>query len=159
MSYKSIFLSLLMIPNLMVVSSGVSAVNLDPEATIYQLFDHMRAGDGAGIRALVEDGASLDRVTKAGELRKSKFDNWINWVDQQNEGDADEQIFDVVVQEFGGIATVWAPFIIHYKGDLVGCGVNQFTLAKKDDGWRIIHGIDTAHDGDCATFKESYASR
>lgn len=134
-------------------SVSVSATAESPKAVIEKLFDGMRAGDGDMIRALVTDGASLDRVTKDGELRTGGFERWIAWVDQQKEGDADERIFAVKTQEFDNLATVWAPFILYYKGDLVGCGVNQFTLAKVANVWKIVHGIDTAHNGSCEGFQ------
>ncbi len=135
------------------MSSSLLAINETPEGAIQKLFDGMRAGDGQAIRLLVLEGAQLDRVTKGGELRRGDFERWTNWVDQQSEGDADEEIFEVRTQEFGGLATVWAPFILHYKGKLVGCGVNQFTLARQESAWKIVHGIDTAYDGDCSKFK------
>ena len=139
--------------------AGMADDQTGPRALIGQLFDGMRAGDGAAIRQLVIDGASLDRVLEDGSLKPGSFENWINWVDQQAPGDADETVFDVVVQEFNGLATVWAPFIIHYKGDLVGCGVNQFTLVRTAEGWRILHGIDAAHDGDCQAYYDARATR
>jgi hypothetical protein len=147
---------ILRVCSLVVLTSITGSVSLSaatPKQVINQVFDAMRAGNGDAIRALVVEGASLDRVTAKGELSQSGFERWIGWVDKQSAGDADEQIFAVKTQEFGGLATVWAPFILQYKGELVGCGVNQFTLAKQQGDWKIVHGIDTAHDGDCSQFK------
>lgn len=128
------------------------------EQVIEKLFDAMRAGDGAAIRAMVVDDARLDRLQPDGSLRQGTFDRWINWVDQQAEGDADEQIFGVeVLSKSAELATVWAPFTIRYKGDLVGCGVNQFTLGKTVDGWRILYGIDMPAEADCETFPNQFA--
>lgn len=128
------------------------------EEVIETLFDAMRAGDGAAIRAMVVDDARLDRLQPDGSLRQGTFDRWISWVDQQAEGDADEQIFGVeVLSKSDELATVWAPFTIRYKGDLVGCGVNQFTLGKTADGWRILYGIDMPATTDCETFPDQFA--
>lgn len=127
------------------------------EDVIVQLFDAMRAGDGDTIRAMVVADARLDRLQPDGTLRQGTFDRWINWVGQQAEGDADEQIFSVeTLSRTDELATVWAPFTIRYKGDLVGCGVNQFTLGKTADGWRILYGIDKPAQEDCATFRENF---
>lgn len=134
------------------MSVTVSAAET-PEGTINDLFDAMRAGDGAAIRALwVNEDAKLARITPEGEYRNNGYTRWADWVDQQEQGDADERIFNVQVDEFGNLATVWAPFKIWYKGDLVGCGVNHFTLIKQEGDWRIAHGIDTQHTGDCNTY-------
>ncbi len=129
-----------------------------PLETVKALFDAMRAGDGAAVMRLVSKDAPLARVQADGTVRPSTFEAWAAWVDQQAPGDADEQIFDVEVRQFGDLASVWAPFVLTYKGELAGCGVNQFTLARSDAKWTIIHGIDTQHDGDCATFRENYAA-
>ncbi len=127
------------------------------EDVIVQLFDAMRAGDGDAIRAMVVADARLDRLQPDGTLRQGTFDRWINWVGQQAEGAADEQIFSVeTLSRTDELATVWAPFTIRYKGELVGCGVNQFTLGKTGNGWRILYGIDKPAQEDCATFRENF---
>ena len=127
-----------------------------PRAAVDALFDAMRAGDGEAVRMVVSENASLSRIETDGSVRPSSFDDWANWVDTQNEGDADEQIFDVQVHQSGNLASVWAPFLLTYKGDLVGCGVNTFILAWDTDRWTITHGTDTQDGGDCTTFEERY---
>jgi len=126
-----------------------------PADVVNKLFAGMLAGDGAAISALVEADARLDRLRPDGSLHHGTFTDWINWVDQQEPGAANEQIFAVkTLSSSPALATVWAPFILHYKGELVGCGVNQFTLAKSNAGWRIMYGIDMPHKGDCTKFRE-----
>ena len=127
-----------------------------PRDAVDVLFDAMRAGDGEAVRDVVADQAPLMRIEADGSVRDSSFDGWADWVDVQNEGDADEQIFAVTVREHGNLASVWAPFLLYYKGELAGCGVNQFTLARAKDSWQIIHGIDTQDGEDCTTFKTRY---
>lgn len=138
------------------LAAGSVAAQKAPRDAVDALFDAMRAGNGEAVRDLVVDGAPLMRVEPNGSVRNSSFDDWANWVDVQNEGDADEQIFAVTVRNHGNLASVWAPFILHYKGELAGCGVNQFTLTRTDNKWAIVHGIDTADGGDCTTFKARY---
>jgi len=136
--------------------SAVSSAET-PRDVVDKLFDAMRRGDGAAIAALVEEGARLDRLQKDGTLKHGAFADWISWVDQQQEGDANEQIFGVkILQASPEFATVWAPFVIHYKGKLAGCGINQFTLAKSQDGWRILYGIDMPYKGDCSTYRSQF---
>jgi len=139
------------------ITLSTAAMAATPVETIDKLFDAMRRGDGASIAALVEEDARLDRLQLDGTLKHGVFTDWINWVDQQEEGAANEQIFGVkTLQASPKLATVWAPFVIHYKGKLAGCGVNQFTLAKSNEGWRILYGIDTPHDGDCSTYRSQF---
>jgi hypothetical protein len=126
-----------------------------PEDVVNQLFDAMRAGDGAAIRALVQEGAPLQRLKADGTLKSGSFEKWAAWVDTLEAGDADEQVFDVETFYGGpGFATVSAPFVIYLKGELKGCGVNQFTMVETNEGWRIVHGMDVPHAGDCVSFRE-----
>lgn len=149
---KKMFIGLV----LALLSAGASASET-PEQVIERLFDAMRQGDGAAIAAMVQPDARLDRMQKDGTIRSGTFQRWIDWVDQQAEGDADEQIFGVkVFAATPELATVWAPFIIHYRGALVGCGVNQFTLGKTEGNWRILYGIDKPYDGDCNTYRAQF---
>lgn len=137
--------------------TGAAVAETAPEGVVTQLFDAMRAGDGTAIRQLVVADARLDRLQPDGSLRQGTFDRWINWVDEQAEGDADERIFGVeVLSKSEELVTVWAPFTLRYKGELVGCGVNQFTLGKTADGWRILYGIDKPSTEDCSSFPEKF---
>lgn len=131
-----------------------------PEDVVNQLFDAMRDSDGAAIRALVQPGAPLQRLKADGMLMDGSFEKWAAWVDTLEAGAADEHIFGVETFYGGpGFATVSAPFVIYLRGDLVGCGVNQFTLAKTTDGWRIVHGMDVQHQGDCTTYRAGVMAR
>lgn len=136
--------------------SSVSA-ETTPEDVVVKLFDAMRAGDGDALRQLVVADARLDRLRPDGTLQQGPFERWISWVDTQEEGDADEQIFGVeTLSRSPELATVWAPFTIRYKGDLVGCGVNQFTLGKTAEGWRVLYGIDMPSQADCTTYPDQF---
>ena len=60
-------------------------------------------------------------------------------------------------EQFGNLATVWAPFVIHVKGDLVGCGVNQLSMARVEGDWRIVFGMDTGEPKEtCREFRARY---
>lgn len=128
-----------------------------PEQVIMALFDAMRAGDSKTLLSLwvpqATDAPSLRRITADGQLHPDGLSNWATSVSGFQVGDLDEQIFNAKTQQFGRLATVWAPFKINVKGKLAGCGVNMFTLIKKKgQGWKILNGIDTNHAGDCETY-------
>ena len=75
-------------------------------------------------------------------------------------GDAHEDLFALRSEQLGPLATVWAPFLITYQGDLVGCGVNQLTLAKTEGDWRVVFAMDTSEPKDtCSDFKARYLTR
>jgi len=128
--------------------------NDDPVSLVSNLFDAMRAGDGDAIRAMVLPGAKLDRLKKDGAIHQGTFEKWATWVDTLEPGQADEQIFGVkLLQASDDLATVWAPFQVSFDGEMVGCGVNQFTMARSEGRWKILYGIDQPTGEDCTKFR------
>ncbi len=61
----------------------------------------------------------------------------------------DERLLDYNVQIDGNLAHVWTPYEFWYNDAFSHCGANAFTLAKFDDGWKIIHLIDSRRKNDC----------
>ncbi len=136
-----------------------------PEATAYSMMIAMYRGDVEMVDQVFAPNGVLRRLRASGEIEADGLPKWRAWVDTLEVGQAHETLFNLKVEQFGRLATVWAPFVIDYNGETVGCGVNQFTMAKMetargDEGWRIVSGIDVQADkGDCAGFKERYLSR
>ena len=129
-----------------------------PEASVFSMMRAMYQGDADMVDQVFLDTASLRRVTHEGEIRPNGLQNWRDWVGSLEVGAAHERLFGVQSQQFGKLATVWAPFTIHLNGDLVGCGVNTMTLTEVDGAWRVIYGMDTgAPKETCADFEAEYA--
>jgi len=128
-----------------------------PEAAAYSMMRAMYQGDAAMVDAVFMEGATLRRVTPEGTLGANGLARWRGWVGGLEVGEANEQIFSLETEQFGDLATVWAPFVLTYKGDIAGCGVNTLTLARVAEGWRIASGMDTAAEKEaCAGFRASY---
>lgn len=121
----------------------VSAEEVAVRHVVDQIFDAMRAGDAETIKALVLAEAPLDRISPNKPVHHGQLSDWVDWVATLNPGQADEKIFDVVIQIEGPLATVWAPFTIAIDGELTSCGVNHFTLIKAEDEWKVAYLIDT----------------
>ena len=127
-----------------------------PEEAVRSAFRAMYLGDGAMLDEIFLEDAALRRVTQNGEIRANGLTRWRDWVDEQETGAAYENIFALEVEQYGPLATVWAPFVVHYKGEIAGCGVNQFTLAETEGAWHIVFGMDTGKQENCETFKDDY---
>lgn len=128
-----------------------------PEATAHSMMRAMYQGDAEMIDQVFAPEAQLRRVTNAGELRPDGLQRWRDWVSTLAVGDAHEDLFGVTSETFGHLATVWAPFTIVYQGEMVGCGINQLSMAQIDGEWRVVFGMDTnAPEGTCDTFKADY---
>lgn len=61
----------------------------------------------------------------------------------------DERLLDYKIEIDGNLAHVWTPYEFWYNGDFSHCGANSFTLAKTDEGWKIIHLIDSRRKESC----------
>lgn len=61
----------------------------------------------------------------------------------------DERLLDYKVEIDGNLAHVWTPYEFWFNGDFSHCGANSFTLARLDEGWKIIHLIDSRRKEDC----------
>jgi len=61
----------------------------------------------------------------------------------------EEKFLSYNVQIDGNLAHVWTPYEFWFNDAFSHCGANAFTLAKTDDGWKIIHLIDSRRKSDC----------
>ncbi len=61
----------------------------------------------------------------------------------------EEKLLDYKVQIDGNLAHVWTPYEFWLNGEFSHCGANAFTLAKTDDGWKIVHLIDSRRRSSC----------
>lgn len=125
------------------LASGTAEEKAEIRAVLDQVFDAMRAGDAETLKSLLLAETPLDRISPNEPIKRDNSAGWIEWVGSLNPGQADEQIFDVDIHVEGPLAVAWAPFTIAIDGELKSCGVNQFTLVKHSDGWKVAYLIDT----------------
>ncbi|MEP1145272.1 MAG: hypothetical protein ABJH52_16240 [Henriciella sp.] len=131
-----------------------------PEAAVYSMMRAMYQGDAEMVDQVFVEDAALRRVTGEGELRPDALTSWRDWVGTLEVGAAHEELFGVTSDQLGNLATVWAPFVIRFNGELVGCGVNTLTLARRDEDWRVVFGMDTGEPKEtCNGFKARYLAQ
>ena len=129
-----------------------------PEASVYSMMRAMYQGETDMIDAVFLETATLRRISADGEVQPDGLPRWREWVSTLEVGDAHEELFHVTSEQFGSLATVWAPFVITYQGEIAGCGINTFTLAEIEGDWRIFFGTDIAAPKDtCDTFRSTYS--
>ena len=128
-----------------------------PQGTAYAMMMAMYRGDAESIDKIFAKGGRLSRIRADGSLEPDGLTGWRDWVGTLETGQANEELFGLKVEQFGDLATVWAPFTIRFDSKIVGCGVNQLSMARQDGHWRVVSGIDTqAPRESCETFKETY---
>ncbi len=62
----------------------------------------------------------------------------------------EEKLLDYKVQIDGNLAHVWTPYEFWLNGNFSHCGANAFTLAKTNEGWKIVHLIDSRRRESCS---------
>jgi len=61
----------------------------------------------------------------------------------------EERLLDYKVSIDGNLAHVWTPYEFWVNGNFSHCGANAFTIAKLEEGWKIIHLIDSRRREGC----------
>lgn len=130
-------------------SSEESAV----KSAIQQLFDGMRKGDSAMVKAVFAERAVLhtiqnkkDSTTTIASLPLAQF---LLTVGAPHTDVWDERItFDKILID-GSLASVWTPYRFFLNDKFSHCGVNSFQLYKSGAGWKIIYLVDTRRKDKC----------
>lgn len=61
----------------------------------------------------------------------------------------EEKLLSYQIQVDGNLAHVWTPYEFWLNGEFSHCGANSFTLGKTEEGWKILHLIDSRRKGGC----------
>ncbi len=121
-------------------------------AVMKSLFDGMRAGDSAKVRAVFHPRASLASVGVRAGAPTVTFDSLAQFLRAVGTPHADvwdERTRGEMVHVDGGMAMVWAPYDFYAGAKFSHCGVNNFQFAKTAEGWKIIALVDTRQRTGC----------
>lgn len=120
-------------------------------ATLDALFDGMRAGDSAAVRAVFHPEARLYTALGASDslsVDRTPIEEFARAVGQPRDRPWDERIWDVEVRTDGPLAHAWVPYAFYVGEAFSHCGVNAVQLVRTADGWRILQLTDTRRQ-DC----------
>lgn len=121
-------------------------------AVVHSLFDGMRTGDSAKVRAAFHPRASLATTSGRGGIPAITFDSLEQFIRAVGTPHADawnETIRGEMIHVDQGMAMVWAPYDFHAGTRFSHCGVNNFQLARTTSGWKIIALVDTRQRAGC----------
>lgn len=120
---------------------------------VNNLFDGMKAGDAAKVKAAFADSATLQTIGKDKEgrtvIRNQQVAGFAEFVGKQKAGAADERIVFESIRIDGPLASVWTPYKFYYNGQFSHCGVNSFQLVRLNGEWKIQYLIDTRRKDGC----------
>jgi len=123
--------------------------------TVERLFDAMRARDTAALRAAFVERATLaswserDGQPRLGGDSLSAF--LVSVANAPKELVLDERLYNPKVEVSDGLASVWVEYDLYVSDRFSHCGVDAFHLARTQDGWKIVHLIDTRRRTGCPT--------
>lgn len=122
-------------------------------ATVQQLFDAMRNGDGPGVQDVFLGDARLQSVViEAGEpvLKTAAVGDFIAAVGQPHKQAWDERVSNIEVRIDGALATAWMDYRFYLGDQFSHCGVDAFQLIHTRDGWKVFQLVDT-HRKECGS--------
>jgi hypothetical protein len=140
------------------VGAGPGAAQASPGdreavvAVVRRLFDAMRAGDSAAVRAVFHPRALLGyaAVRQGGpQFEVDTVDAFVRAVGTPHPEVWDERLGEVSVQLDGSLASVWAEYSFYAGNRFSHCGVDAFQLARSGSEWRIVALTDTRRREGC----------
>jgi hypothetical protein len=120
-----------------------------PVAAVQQLFDAMKAHDGAAASAVVMPDANLLSIRDDGKPVVTPFPQFVEHL-TASKATWLERMWNPTVLQRGAIALVWAEYDFHLDGKFHHCGVDSVSLVKTADGWKISGISYTAETTGCA---------
>jgi len=121
-------------------------------AAVTSLFDGMRAGDSAKVRAAFHPNAQfVTALVRNGQptVVVDTLDKFLQAVGTPHAEVWDERLRDTVVHVDGPLAVVWSGYAFYRGATFSHCGVDAFQLARTPAGWRIISIADTRQRTGC----------
>jgi len=119
---------------------------------VTSLFDAMRTGDTASMRAMFAPQARMLGLDRQGELRSDPIDGWLASVGRAAPGTIlDERTSDYDVRTDGDIAQAWMKYVFYVGERLSHCGHNAFEFVRVKGTWLIVSVMDTRRTEGCAT--------
>ncbi|MBT8262314.1 MAG: nuclear transport factor 2 family protein [Bacteroidia bacterium] len=136
------------------ISAQDSFTVADARRVIDIFFEGFHEGDTIKMKSVMVENLPTQTVfaTKEGKniVRDSNGDDFIKAIGNRPPDQKwEEKLLDYKIQIDGNLAHVWTPYEFWFNGEFRHCGANAFTLAKTDNGWKIVHLIDSRRVSSC----------
>jgi len=137
-----------------ILTAQSSFTETDAIYIIDTFFDGFHQGDTVVMKSVMAPDMKMQTAfstpTGAHMVSNGNAEDFINAIANRPANQLwDEKLLDYSVQIDGNLAHVWTPYEFYVNGNFSHCGANAFTLAKMDNGWRIIHIIDSRRKVSC----------
>ena len=127
--------------------------NENIKKTIHLFFDGMKKNDTAVIRNSLDTSCFLYSImqNKNGQtvLQQEAIADFLQQVISLKGKKLDERLTSFDIKIDGAMAIAWTPYNFYFNDILSHCGVNVFTLIKRNDVWKIMGITDTRRKEGC----------
>lgn len=134
---------------LMLSFPALAQEEVEIKKTIDGFFNAMRTSDSTALRSFVAKGAKFQTIAADFSVKTDAPDGFIASVGKAPIGALDERISYESIKIDGALASVWTPYSFYLNGKFSHCGVNSFSMIKKEGKWLIAHVIDTRRKENC----------
>lgn len=134
------------------VTSAQVAADRDVLAVVQRLFDGMRAGDSAAVRAVFDPAARMYTIgdrNGAPALTTDSLDKFVRAIGTPHQQQWDERTANAKIHVDGSLAVVWADYTFYQGDKLSHCGVDTFQLFRGPAGWKVFTISDTRRREGC----------
>ncbi len=123
-------------------------------AVVQELFDAMRAGDSARVRAVFHPQMQYLMTSDVGPDGKARLsatpvDAFVKSAGVKRPEPINERIFNPRVLLDGPLASVWVDYSLYVGARFIHCGVDVFHVAQVGDVWKIAALTDTRRQTGC----------
>jgi hypothetical protein len=121
-------------------------------AVVQTFFAAMEAQDTARLRSILDMDGHTVAVGSLSDTSRARLRPLTEFLAQlpRSPDRWRERIWDPQVLIHGALAVVWAPYDFYHGSKFSHCGVDSFTLTRRQDGWRIIDVAFTIEPTGCA---------
>lgn len=133
-------------------NSLVNAQTFIPEERVHQFFQAMADANAEVLDEITSDDLFVQSTSLKdglGMIKGGDKASFIASVAKTEAGVLNEQISNLEINTQDGLSTIWMDYSFYLNGNFSHCGVNNFTLAKEGNEWKIISIVDTRSKSDC----------
>jgi len=103
----------------------------------------LTSGDNATLARLTLDSAVVGGAGLRNGAESLSLRSWAPYINRAGKSEFTERGFDATVRVQDRVAQVWMPYDLYLGERWSHCGVDTFTLMKKDGHWRVAALIYT----------------
>ncbi len=123
-------------------------------AVVNELFNAMRAGDSARVRAVFHPQMKSMMSSDVGpdgqaRVQVTPVDGFVRMIGTPHPEVYDERLSNPRTLIDGTLASVWVDYSFYLGAKFLHCGVDVFHLAKVGETWKIIALTDTRRTTGC----------